>query len=43
VNHGAREEKTMFEVTENATAKVREFFKSRDSVSPLRIFVAGAG
>jgi len=33
----------MFEVTEKATEKVREFFESRDKVSPLRVFVAGAG
>jgi iron-sulfur cluster assembly accessory protein len=31
----------MLEVTEKATEKVREFFKTRDSISPLRIFVAG--
>lgn len=31
----------MLEVTEKATEKVKEFFKSRDTVSPLRIFVAG--
>jgi len=33
----------MFEVTEKATEKVKEFFKSRDGISPLRVFVAGAG
>ncbi len=33
----------MFEVTEKATEMVKEFFKSRDVVSPLRIFIAGAG
>jgi len=33
----------MFEVTDQATEKVKEFFKSRDAVSPLRIFIAGAG
>jgi iron-sulfur cluster assembly protein len=33
----------MFEVTEKATQMVQEFFKSRDAVSPLRIFIAGAG
>ena len=33
----------MLEVTEKATEKVKDFFKSRDSVSPLRIFVAGIG
>ncbi len=31
----------MLEVTEKATEKVREFFKTRENVSPLRIFVAG--
>jgi iron-sulfur cluster assembly accessory protein len=31
----------MLEVTETATEKVREFFKTRDTVTPLRIFVAG--
>jgi hypothetical protein len=38
-----RGEKPMLEVTEKATEKVKEFFKSRDTVSPLRIFVAGIG
>jgi len=33
----------MFEVTDKATEMVREFFKSRDKVEPLRIFVAGIG
>jgi len=33
----------MFEVTETATEKVKEFFKSRDGISPLRVFIAGAG
>jgi iron-sulfur cluster assembly accessory protein len=33
----------MFEVTDKATEMVREFFKSRDTVSSLRIFVAGVG
>jgi iron-sulfur cluster assembly protein len=33
----------MFEVTETATEKVREFFKSRDGISPLRVFIAGSG
>ena len=33
----------MFEVTEKATEMVNEFFKARDKVEPLRIFVAGMG
>ncbi len=33
----------MLEVTEKATEMVREFFKSRDQIQPLRIIVAGAG
>jgi Fe-S cluster assembly iron-binding protein IscA len=33
----------MFEVTEKATEMVREFFKSRDKVEALRIFIAGIG
>jgi len=33
----------MLEVTEKATEMVREFFKSRDKVQPLRIIVAGVG
>jgi len=33
----------MFEVTDKAAEMVKEFFKSRDGVSPLRVFVAGAG
>jgi|ADurb_Gly_03_Slu_FD_contig_21_2200576_length_321_multi_3_in_0_out_0_1 hypothetical protein len=32
----------MFEVTELATEKIREFFKTRDQ-SPMRIFIAGMG
>jgi len=40
---GTREEKEMFEVTELATEKIREFFKSRDGVTPMRIFIAGTG
>jgi iron-sulfur cluster assembly protein len=36
-----REEIFMLEVTDKATEMVREFFKSRDSVTPMRIFVAG--
>jgi iron-sulfur cluster assembly protein len=33
----------MFVVSEKATEKVREFFKSRDKIQPLRIIVAGVG
>jgi iron-sulfur cluster assembly accessory protein len=33
----------MFEVTELATEKIREFFKTRDAVSPMRVFIAGMG
>jgi len=33
----------MFEVSEKATEMVREFFKSRDKIQPLRIIVAGVG
>jgi len=33
----------MLEVSEKATEMVREFFKSRDKVQPLRIIVAGVG
>ncbi len=33
----------MFEVTDKAAEMVREFFKTRDAVSPLRVFVAGSG
>ncbi len=33
----------MLEVSEKATEMVREFFKSRDKVQPLRIVVAGVG
>ncbi len=33
----------MLEVTDKATEKVSEFFKSRDKVEPLRIFVSGIG
>ena len=32
----------MFEVTDKATEKVSEFFKTRDKVEPLRIFIAGS-
>ncbi|HPC47772.1 MAG TPA: IscA/HesB family protein [Deltaproteobacteria bacterium] len=33
----------MFEVTEKATEMVTEFFKTRNEVQPLRVFVAGMG
>ena len=33
----------MFEVTDKASEKVTEFFKSRDKVEPLRIFISGIG
>ena len=33
----------MLEVTDKATEMIREFFKTRDTVQPLRIFIAGAG
>lgn len=33
----------MLEVTEKATEMIREFFKTRDAVSPMRIFIAGMG
>jgi hypothetical protein len=33
----------MLEVTQTASEKVKEFFKSRGNTSPLRIFVAGIG
>lgn len=33
----------MFEVSEKATEMVKEFFSTRDTVSPLRIIVAGVG
>lgn len=33
----------MFEVTEKATEMVKEFFKSQEGVSPVRIFIAGMG
>jgi hypothetical protein len=33
----------MLEVTQKATEKVAEFFKSRDKVEPLRILVSGIG
>jgi len=34
---------SMFEVTEKASEMVQEFFKTRDKVEPLRIFIAGIG
>lgn len=33
----------MFEVTDKATEMIKEFFKTRDAVSPMRIFIAGMG
>ncbi|HPR54676.1 MAG TPA: hypothetical protein PLV84_06060 [Deltaproteobacteria bacterium] len=39
----AKENDSMFNVTETATEKVREFFKTREKVEPLRIFIAGIG
>lgn len=33
----------MVQVTEKASEMVREFFKTRDKVEPLRIFIAGIG
>jgi Fe-S cluster assembly iron-binding protein IscA len=33
----------MLEVTDKATEMIREFFKTRDGVQPLRIFIAGVG
>jgi len=33
----------MFEVSQKATEMVKEFFSTRDEVSPLRIIVAGVG
>lgn len=33
----------MFNVTEKASEKVGEFFKTREKVEPLRIFIAGIG
>ncbi|MRR08085.1 MAG: hypothetical protein EG828_14390, partial [Deltaproteobacteria bacterium] len=33
----------MFEVTETATEKIREYFKTRDGITPMRVFVAGMG
>jgi len=42
VTQGTQKEKRMFEVTEKASEMVKEFFKTRDGVSPLRIFIAGS-
>jgi Fe-S cluster assembly iron-binding protein IscA len=33
----------MFEVTDKASEKVTELFKSRDKAEPLRIFISGIG
>lgn len=33
----------MFNVTEKASEMVGEFFKTREKVEPLRIFIAGIG
>lgn len=33
----------MFQVTDKAVDKVKEFFTSRDKVEPMRIFIAGIG
>ncbi len=33
----------MLIVTDKATEKVREFFKSRERIEPLRIYIAGVG
>ncbi len=33
----------MFQVTDKASEKVKEFFKTRDKVEPLRIFISGIG
>ena len=33
----------MFEVTDLAAEKIKDFFKTRDAVSPMRIFIAGMG
>jgi hypothetical protein len=37
-----REEKEMFELSELAAEKIKDFFKTRDA-SPMRIFIAGMG
>jgi Fe-S cluster assembly iron-binding protein IscA len=33
----------MVQVTAKATEMIKEFFKSREKIEPLRIFVAGIG
>lgn len=33
----------MFNVTEKASEMLKEYFKTRDKVEPLRIYVAGIG
>lgn len=33
----------MFQVTDKASEMIREFFKTRDKIEPLRIYVAGMG
>lgn len=33
----------MFQVTEKATEMLKEFFKTRDKIEPMRIFVAAMG
>ncbi len=33
----------MFQVTEKATEMLKEYFKSRDKVESMRIFIAGMG
>lgn len=33
----------MFEVTDKATEMVSNFFKNRERVEPLRIYIAGVG
>jgi Fe-S cluster assembly iron-binding protein IscA len=43
VDQGAQKEKDMFEVTDKASEMVKEFFKSREKIEPLRIFIAGVG
>ena len=33
----------MFQITDKASEMVREFFKSREKIEPLRIFISGIG
>jgi Fe-S cluster assembly iron-binding protein IscA len=33
----------MFQITDKAAEMVREFFKSREKIEPLRIFISGIG